>query len=49
MCSICAESAKNQTDLQSHMNRSHPGWLDDAFRKILGSSSQHEHVEGKCV
>jgi len=34
-CYICAASAKNQNELQLHMNRSHPGWLDDAVRKIL--------------
>jgi hypothetical protein len=48
-CYICAASAKNQTELQLHMNRSHPGWLDDAVRKILGTSLHHEHGRGECV
>jgi hypothetical protein len=49
ICYICAASAKNQTELQLHMNRSHPGWLDDAVRKILGTSMPHDHAESKCI
>ena len=48
-CYICAASAINQNELQIHMNRSHPGWLDDAVRKILGTSLQHDLAAAECV
>jgi hypothetical protein len=32
--------AKNHAELQTHMNAAHPGWLDAAVKKILGTAPQ---------
>jgi hypothetical protein len=37
-CCMCAATAKSETELQLHMNTAHPGWLDVAVRKILGTA-----------
>ena len=46
-CYLCAHSANNQSELQLHMNSSHPGWLDDAVRKILGTSLSRPETVSK--
>ena len=49
-CFLCAATARNETELQAHMNATHPGWLDIAVRKILGTArSEHAHEHETTV